>query len=223
MDQRSLPLFPIPISLYNVGDTKHNLNTQLTKDILEENLRDPVGQTRSNMGGWHSKAKLESFYSSFEDLRGIIEEQANIYCRLHGFADGLICRRLWANVNESGNSNLAHAHGNGALTGVYYPVEKIEDNGHSYFNYDSRACLKPGTWDGKEGGSLVFYDPSYGLKSNLIKDPSKPSPYTFDTYYTYPVSGLLILFPSYIIHAVTPFTDSNKRLSISFVCNYGKT
>ena len=71
--------------------------------------------------------------------------------------------------------------------------------------------------------TLVFYDPSYSQKNALVKDTNNPSPYTFDTYYTYPVSGLLILFPSYIIHAVTPFVKDQRRVSISFVCNYGKT
>ena len=223
MDSRSLPLFPIPISIFNYGEDNHEMNISLVTDILNENQRDTKGQVRSNMGGWHSKSNLENDYSSFEKLRAIIESCANRYCEQHGYVGGLTCKRLWANINGTGDCNIGHAHGNAALTGVYYPVEYVEKDNHCYFNYDPQAILKPGSWDGMHGGSLVFYDPSYSQKNALVKDTNNPSPYTFDTYYTYPVSGLLILFPSYIIHAVTPFVKDQRRVSISFVCNYGKT
>ena len=223
MDPRSLPLFPVPIGLYNFGEDNHELNVGLIQDILNENKRDPKGQVRSNMGGWHSKSRLENEYKTTRELCGIIETWANHYCEQHGYVGGLRCEQIWANINETGDINLPHAHGNAALTGVYYPVESVSDDDHCYFNYDPRAIIKPGTWDGEHGGSLVFYDPSYGKKNTLVKDTNNPSPFTFDSYYTYPVSGLLILFPSYIIHTVTPFKENKRRVSISFVCNYGKT
>ena len=76
----------------------------------------------------------------------------------------------------------------------------------------------PGIWDGKNGGSIYFQDPCYGLKSKLQK--TKPTAFNLDAYYTYPVSGLLILFPSYLIHTVTPFRENIQRISISFTASY---
>ena len=223
MDPRCLPLFPIPIALYNFVDKTHDLNVSLLTDILAENHKDVEGKTRSNMGGWHSKGGLENDYGSFGQLRGIIEKWANHFCEQHGFLQGLTCDQLWANINESGDFNLGHHHGRASLSGVYYPVDYLTNSNECYFNYDPNAIIKPGTWNGKDGGSLYFQDPSYGLKNTLLKDPNNPSPYTFDAYYTYPVSGLLIFFPSYLIHTVTPFKENKKRVSISFVCGYGKT
>lgn len=223
MEHRSLPIFPIPIGLYNFGEDQHALNARLISDILTEQSEDPQGQVRSNMGGWHSADYQEKIHKdSFGRLSAIIEEKANHYCKLHGYKTGLISSNLWANINESGDFNLSHHHGASALTGVYYPAGSIVD-GSVQFNYSTGVYLKPGTWDGEHGGSIVLYDPAYSQKTKLVKDCDNPSPYTFDTYYTYPIAGLLILFPSYIIHTVTPFKENMKRVSISFVLNYGKT
>ncbi len=223
MEHRSLPIFPIPIGLYNFGEDQHALNVRLITDILTEQSEDPEGQVRSNMGGWHSADYQETIHKdSFGRLGDIIEDKANMYCKLHGYKTGLTCTNLWANVNESGDFNLSHHHGSAALSGVYYPAGSIVD-GSVNFNYTKNVILQPGTWDGKQGGSLVIYDPAYSQKNRLIKDNSNPSPYTFDCYYTYPIAGLLVLFPSYIIHTVTPFKDDQKRVSISFVLDYGKT
>ena len=223
MEHRSLPIFPIPIGLYNFGEDQHALNVRLISDILTEQSEDPQGQVRSNMGGWHSADYQEKIHKdSFGRLSAIIEEKANHYCKLHGYKTGLISSNLWANINESGDFNLSHHHGASALTGVYIPAGSIVD-GSVQFNYSTGVYLKPGTWDGEHGGSIVLYDPAYSQKTKLVKDCDNPSPYTFDTYYTYPIAGLLILFPSYIIHTVTPFKENMKRVSISFVLNYGKT
>ena len=217
----SLPLFPIPICLYNYGEDSHELNIQLVTDILSESDRDPRGKQNSNFGGWHSKSDLEIKYPSFNSLRKKIEESANDYCIRHGYQSGLTCENLWANINETGDMNVGHHHNRSALSGVYYPVEYIIDN-KCNFNYTKGNPIQPGIWDGKKGGSIYFQDPSYGLKAGLRKG-GKPNAYTLDAYHTYPVAGLLIIFPSYLIHCVTPFKEKLKRISISFTANYGKS
>ena len=215
----SIPLFPVPICLYNYGKDNHQLNLSLIDDILNEVENDSRGKQRSNFGGWHSNADLENRYESFDQLRNQIQDSSNDYCIKHGYKSGLVCKSLWANINESGHMNVGHHHANSALTGVYYPVEKIIDN-KCNFNYTNKNPIQPGIWDGKKGGSVYFQDPSYGLKSKLIKE-EKPCAYNLDAYYTYPVAGLLIIFPSYLIHTVTPFTENIKRVSISFTADYG--
>ena len=124
-------------------------------------------------------------------------------------------------MNQSGDMNVGHNHGLSALTGVYYPVESIVGK-DCKFSYSENNPIKPGIYDGKKGGSVYFQDPSYGLKAGLRKG-GKPNAYTLDAYHTYPVAGLLIIFPSYLIHCVTPFKEKLKRISISFTANYGKS
>ena len=145
---RSVSLFPIPIGLYNFGKENHELNVGLVNDILIESSEDVDGNLRSNLGGWHSKNNLEERYDSFVLLRKQIEISINDYCLKHGFLDGLICGGLWSNINESGDMNVAHHHGNACLTGVYYPCESIVDD-KVKFNYTDKSPLFTGRWDGK--------------------------------------------------------------------------
>ena len=86
--------------------------------------------------------------------------------------------------------------------------------------YVQEASLLPGSWDGKNGGSVVFTDPAYGQKIRLVEGDDV-SPFTVQHYHLYPVAGLLAVFPSHLIHTVTPFKDKKVRVSISFVCKYG--
>ena len=161
MDLKCIPLFPIPIALYNFVDKKHDLNVRLLTDILSENQKDAAGKIHSNMGGWHSKGKMENKYESFNLLREQIEICCNDYANKTGSLDGLEIRQLWANINRCGDYNMAHYHPGSVLTGVYYPIAEIAD-GNAQYQYAEDVTLIPSCWDGKDGGSVVFHHPAYG-------------------------------------------------------------
>ena len=216
------PLFPTPVGLYNFGKDYHKINESLVEDIFKENKRDPVGQERSNMGGWHAVKNMEKRYESFKILKAQIEDCVNDYCKRTGYVDGIEVEKLWANINKQGDMNMGHHHGLSACTGVYYPIKDIVDGQYNY-EYTESATLFPGSWDGKEGGCITFQDPAYGQKIQLKKPSTgEPSPYGLEFYHFYPTAGVLIVMPSYLIHHVSPFMDENKtRVSISFVGRYG--
>jgi len=87
MDLKSLPLFPIPISVCNFGKELHNLNVSLVEDAVQEKDKDPNGEDHSNFGGWHSKPNLETKYESYSELSSILTKYGNIYCKQHGYKD----------------------------------------------------------------------------------------------------------------------------------------
>ncbi len=218
MDLKSIPLFPIPVSICNFGKNLHDLNVKLVEDAFLEKNKDPDGEDHSNFGGWHSKTDLEKKYESYKELSNILTKYGNAYCKQHGYKEGLVCSDLWANINRSGDLNFIHHHGTTALAGVYYPIESIVDDDWK-FNYTNENPIKAGTWNNQDGGSLVFQDPLYGMKIHLIKDQS--SPYNVDFYHVYPTSSILVLFPTYLLHMVLPFRENKVRMSISFAFNYG--
>lgn len=219
MDLKSVPLFPIPMGVVNFGKQNHELNIKLVEDALIEQNKDPSGEDHSNVGGWHSKPDLENKYESYSKLCSVLTKYGDLYCKQHGYKTGLVCTDLWANINQNGDFNFSHHHGTSALAGVYYPIESIQGDNWR-FNYTQENPIKAGTWDNTNGGSLVFQDPSYGLKVHLLKD--NPSPYNVDFYHLYPTSSILVLFPTYLIHTVLPFRENKVRMSISFAFNYGK-
>lgn len=212
------PLFSIPVAVYNLGESSHRMNTHIINDILEEQKNDPGGVKNSNFGGWHSSSGLENKYSSFFELKYKIEECAEHYCETFGFVGGLDCYDMWANISGPCNMNFPHHHSQSALAGVYYPVESLVGDKRK-FNYEKGdVFLTPGNWNDKDGGSLVVYDPSYGTKIHLV--PGAETPYTTSMYHMYPTSGVLLLFPTYLIHSVIPFKEDKQRVSISFAFNY---
>ena len=216
---RLFPVFPIPISIYNLGKEYHDMNEQLVEDSFVERNRHSHGVDMSNKGGWHSPLGMEQRYESFMTLRTLIEKCSNDYCNQTHNKPGLVVHELWANINRAGDYNMSHHHGRSALTGVYYPVGDIIDDEYT-FDYQDNVTLIPGSGKLGKGGAVVFEDPGYATKTHLDA-VDEISPYNMGHYCFYPVAGVLIIFPSYLVHMVTPFKEDKTRVSISFCCNYG--
>ena len=64
-------------------------------------------------------------------------------------------------------------------------------------------------------GSLVLKDPS-GAHKKIVKVPIKSPNYFITNFSIIPRESLLVLFPAYLEHYVTPTIDHSKRYSISF-------
>ena len=212
------PCFPIPIEVHNFQKETHDLNVQLMNDIYYE-LENSGGVVASNVGGWHSESDLHTRFPSFQSLMNIINNALNQYCDKHGYESGLVCKRIWANLNRENEYNMPHHHGNNAMTGVYYPVKQVIGDLYE-FNYSENVSLQLGTYDGEQGGCLTIQDPSYGMKTKLRKKKQYKA-FTADHYHYYPVAGTLVLMPSYLVHSVLPFQGEGERVSISFSCDYG--
>jgi hypothetical protein len=214
-------LFAVPIKTFNFGDSLHELNENLVSDIIKEVSEDPKGVVKSNFGGWHSQMGLEKKYESFKCLQGIIENCGNIYCEDYGYERDIECFDLWANVNGSGDHNTPHQHNLSALTGVYYPLGFLDDE-QKVFNYvEGDVYLQPHSTNGVDGGSLTLFDPNQGkrIHLNTISDEWHNVSYM----HLYPTAGVLVLFPTYLVHSVNPFKEEKqKRLSISFEFSYGQ-
>ena len=221
-NNRTFPCFPIPVGLYNFGKESHELNVRLVNDIYDEMEHiEKEGISRSNVGGWHSDAMLDRDsmiqHGSFKVLKERIEECIDHYCTSNGYHGNVTVDHFWANVNSKNNYNLMHHHGESLMTGVYYPVKAIRDN-QFLFNYSENVSLDGGIGE-ESGGALIFQDPNFSLKTKLNVDDG--GPFSHSHYYIYPVSGVLLLFPNYLLHTVTPFFDTDdKRVSISFSCEY---
>jgi len=214
-------LFAVPIKTFNFGNSIHELNKILVDDIIKEVSEDKIGISQSNFGGWHSQYGLEQKYESFKTLKGIVENCGNIYCEDFGYERDLECHDLWANVNAAGNFNTPHQHNLSALTGVYYPLGHLNEE-EKVFNYvEGDVYLQPYCTNGVDGGSLSVIDPNIGKRIHL--NPITEEWHNSSYMHIYPTAGVLVLFPTYLVHSVNPFTEENqKRLSISFQFSYGK-
>ena len=97
----------------------------------------------------------------------------------------------WANINPEGARHERHCHPNNFLSGVYYP--KVHEGSDTISFDDPRAhwtMLAP-----------VLRDQRPEL-SNTVKLTVKP--------------GMLVVFPSWLVHFVEPNASKTSRVSISF-------
>lgn len=148
---------------------------------------------RSNMGGWHSHDQIHH-EAAFAELSTIIGN-ACVGCAKFMEFDfenfDLVITHMWVNKNGPGDFNKPHIHPNALLSGAYY-VQTPD------------KC-----------GNIELYDPvparlmlAYPIRTQ------KPSNSTTIEYECQ--EGLLLVFPSWLLHSVQPNRSQDSRVSISF-------
>lgn len=193
--------FSTPIGAY-LWPESDALNAALTEQIRARKDQ-TAGQTRSNVGGWHSDGDLTEWGGEAvavlrqrmlrmaaevtgQTLRGAQQTRVN-------FAVS-----AWANVSRDGNYNAVHAHSGAHWSGVYYVAsgEPVGDN--------------------PRNGLIEFIDPRGGAA--MLRPPAG----TFEeTQMVAPRPGLMLIFPGWLKHFVHPFQGRGERISIAFNVTLG--
>jgi uncharacterized protein (TIGR02466 family) len=157
-----------------------------------------TGITRSNQGGWHSGDRLHA--SKHEDTRWLIHRllQVSTQCIKDFEGDRPIkdvrMVSAWANINYQGNWNAPHEHLPCTWSGVFYI-----DSGEPTTGDDERSLE----------GKVLFFDPM-----PLGREWKRPPNVGYR-----PVSGTMLLFPSFLTHMVAPYFGDKPRISLAFNLN----
>ena len=232
-DLQVLPIFPTPFGIINFGEQARELNKTLVKNIDDERLNYQVKtETRTfsgTPGAWQSKLGLENYYDSFSLLRDLVHQIALPTLTQFGWNSDFINEytttgNFWANVIfDKGGWSQPHTHGTGntLLAGVYYPkgteiVENLDEFNHTDVMSSSVTV--------REEGCLVILDPARGVKGQVKGDIDslRHHPYYGSSIFIRPRESLLVLFPAWLEHYVTPVLTTEKRYSISFGVNKNK-
>jgi len=98
----------------------------------------------------------------------------------------------WLNVTRPGESHHKHWHPNSLISGVYY-ILTVEDD------------------------TIGFYDPFYNMKHTLTIPPTEATYLNMDSVQMPVNANDLLLFPSWLDHAVVPNEKATTdRVSLSF-------
>lgn len=194
-------LFPTPVLVTKLPDSE-SLNGALQTIILDHEKSHPSTQ-HSNLGGWQSDTEFLTWGGpAAQTLLGHARALAD---RLTAGRDGQPVKvdwhlNAWANVNREGNGNEFHTHAGCFWSAVYY----VADGGIGE--------------DPTLGGALEFADPR-GVA------PAMHAPllaYNFPGGHSggaseaiSPQAGMLVIFPSYVSHAVKPYLGKDIRISIA--------
>lgn len=181
----------------------------LKQAVLAEQDRDPAGAQISNIGGWHSNTKMLEWGGeaaralAFKAMTLADEATMDIGNGANGEGPSRFdwVPEMWANVSEAGNANFHHTHPGSFWSAVAY----IDDG------YDGDA-------DPKLGGELQLLDPRMPMirmtaPDLRMKDGSGQAQNNEPTIR--PSTGMIVMFPSWLQHAVRPFHGLGTRISIA--------
>jgi uncharacterized protein (TIGR02466 family) len=185
------------------------LNNKLLSLIYAERERDQKGIDRSNipaLGGWHSHNDLHKS-ADFADLAKLIGAATDKISEDQGYHEDYMMKigTMWSIINPPGSANRAHVHPGCMWSGVYY-IQAPEGAGNIEF-------IEPRTVH-------LMNQPRY--RSNTKRAKENWTKVRFD-----PVPGRMIIFPSWLYHAVDTNVskeDGQKahRVIVSFNLNQVK-
>jgi uncharacterized protein (TIGR02466 family) len=167
-------------------------NDRIEKFCLEAKKKSP-GRTISNGGGWQS-ASLDLATPELAELFAEAGKRLNEVHRAFEFKPTLrqVITEAWININQKGHFNLSHDHAGSLFSAVYY-VKGGTDKGALELN----SPIAPHTYtisDEMVGGYNAF-------NGHRMVIP--------------PVTGELVIFPSWLLHHVHMSRSNEDRISIA--------
>ena len=197
-----LNLFATPVMVAQLPDGDE-LNRALKPVILAKMAGDP-GTQHSNQGGWQSSWNMEAWGGPA--LQRVLDAARRLADRLTADREGKPFQaawkmNCWANVNRSGHGNEFHTHPGSFWSGTYY----VDDGG---------IGTTPGL-----GGEFEVQDPrgvGPAMYAPLLAFPGADGAAVGASQTLTPRTGMMILFPSWLQHAVRPYRGERERISIAF-------
>jgi uncharacterized protein (TIGR02466 family) len=197
--------FATPVVIATLADAAE-LNSELKRSILEHESRDE-GVQHSNLGGWQSSWDFETWGGP--PARRLLDAARELATRMTSDRAGKAVRiawktNAWANVNRHSHGNEFHTHPGAYWSGTYY----VDDGGIG----DDHALGGEFEIQDPRGVAPAMYAPLLGFAV-----PGGQSAGASEL--VYPKSGQLVLFPSWLLHAVRPYRGDRERISVAF--NFG--
>ena len=185
--------FSIPIFYKDLGTV--NITEEVNLALEETEINSALDMWNDSVQTSFTYSDNNRFLEKCPTLTSLIYNSVLEYIDTFNFEhDSKIwIEESWVNITERGQYQNHHIHALNDISGVFY--------------YET-------TGDPDEG-NIVFQTPSpVAMNSRLFHNEHNR------VYYA-PIKGRLILFPSFLEHAVLPNKTDNKRVSISFNANLG--
>ncbi len=197
-------LFPTPL-VTSVLEGSGTLCADLRQTILAK-AETHTGVQHSNNGGWQSDDDFVAWGGpAGASMIAAVREVADHFTGV--LQEGQLTRLLldwkinaWANVNRPGASNDLHYHPGAYWSSVFY----VDDGG-----INGGDTL---------GGAIEFADPRGPLPmmhAPAVKMTMNGCVAAGLGERVYPRTGMLVLFPAWLGHSVTPYTGASQRISVA--------
>ena len=187
LERTTLELFPTRLTTFRIATEP--LNRALSELVLARSKTVPT-VARGERCGWQSGNDFLSWSPAANQLGKLL---ADAVMSAHDVSLESINLFAWANLFSRGVYFNPHSHADAAWSGAYY--------------------VDAGDSGPDAGGLLMFRDPRAGA-GMVMSDAN-----AFDSACTYevaPRTGMLVIFPAWLVHWVTPYQSDRPRISVSF-------
>ena len=167
-------------------------NAQLETYAQSLRKKNP-GRVVSNHGGWQSN-NLDLKAPELREMLEAVDQKLN---ELHAYFQftpktRVVISEAWININNRGGFNRSHHHPGSLFSCVYY-VKGGANKGEIAFNNPIEAH-------------------AYTIPDALV---DKHNAFTANDLFIPPVTGELLIFPSWLMHYVKPNETDEDRISIA--------
>lgn len=201
LGDHTVAAFSTPLYIRTYPDSGA-FNQSLAEMLLKKEQKHPEyqkGLRASNISGWRSDEDILDWPEpEIAGLKKRLDEALTGVMALAGSkrqmeADFTV--KAWVNINRHGSYIVAHTHPNCHWSGVYYVATGEPDPGYPM------------------SGIIEFRDPRGGTTG--MRTPG----FDFgDCFYGKPAPGMVLVFPSWLVHAEHPFYGDGVRIAIAFNC-----
>jgi uncharacterized protein (TIGR02466 family) len=211
----TVPFFAVPFAFARHPDPAA-LNAEL-RALFMANAAEGGAQANPRPITKRNAAVFESRFDLFRRTERPIQqlkefcwrETLNVICELNrydaaGRSNLLIYNDAWFHVTRRGGFFSLHNHPNASWSGVY--------------------CVDPGTPDAKQdvGGALTFVNPTLTSTMHIDAGNASMSGAFASGLRTLRMEpGQLVLFPSWVLHEVSPYEGDGERITVAFNCWFG--
>ena len=195
------PLFATPVAFAPLPKSEA-INATLRETILARSENHP-STAHSNLGGWQSSWDLPEWGG--DETRYLLAFVRQLGDKFTADRTGQPAPQTWrlnawANINRAGHGNEFHTHPDCMWSAVYY----VDDGGAGE--------------DPSLGGEFEIQDPR-GVAPAMYRPEIVPAvpdgPSMGASEVIRPAAGTVIMFPSWLSHAVRPYTGTGTRISIA--------
>lgn len=203
-----LPLFPTIMHIVEIPNF-HNIQGKLVDYIYEQKETFETVTGRTNMGGWQSE---DTYHNSDNILNTIVKDNLKDHLIDKGILSKALdtvtgpiitairLTSLWINVNGKGHYNVQHNHPLSNFSGVFW-VKSPEGSGDIKFRSPNTfSCYK----------EISFYTKAFKEQYNAYTSFNIP-----------PQEGVMLIFPSFLLHSVEENLSDEDRISVAFNLDIG--
>jgi len=185
-------IMPIFINFLAVESLRLD-NDKLEKFCLERK-RASAGRVVSNGGGWQSD-NLDPAAPELAELFVEVQKRLDEVHRAFEFTPSTrqVITEAWININQKGHFNYSHDHPGSLFSGVYY-VKGGADKGE----LELKTPITPHT---------------YTISGEMV---GSYNAFTGHAMVIPPITGDLVIFPSWLLHRVNMSQSDEERISIAF-------